>query len=100
VGMVRALWGGLSGIARAVLATSFLHIQAHPCISSMTADRMDTTLVCRGVARHAVMPPLTPLGAHIKRAQMTCHNGRARSLTTYDHMRALAASALCHHLFA
>ena len=34
-----------------------------------------------GVSRRGVMPPSTPLGALIERAQTTCHSGRAHSLT-------------------
>ena len=76
--MVRALWGGLHGLARAVLATSLLHIQAH---LYLVDDRRQDGHHAR-VTRRGVMPPSKLLGALIERAQMTCHSGRARSLTT------------------
>ena len=80
MGMVRALWGGLRGIARAVLAPHFYTYRL-TCISSMTAARMDTTLVCRGVALCA---PLDIVGS-THRASPDDLPQRPRALS--DHMR-------------
>ena len=76
-GIMRALRDGLRGHARAVLATSLLHIQAH--LYLVDDRRQDGHHA--GVSRRGVVPPSTPLGALIERAQTTCHSGRARSLT-------------------
>ena len=77
-GTMRALRDGLRGHARAVLATSLLHIQAHLyLVEDRRQDGHDAD-----VSRRGVMPPSTPLGALIERAQTTCNSGRTRSLTT------------------
>ena len=60
---------------RAELATSLLHILAHPYLVD---DRHEDGHHA-GVSRRGVMPPSTPLGALIKRAQTTCHSGRKQS---------------------
>ena len=76
-GTMRALRDGLRGHARAVLATSLLHIQAHLYLVEdrrQDGDHAD-------VSRRGVVPPSTPLGALIERARTTCESGRARSLT-------------------
>ena len=76
-GTMRALRDGLRGHARAVLATSLLHIQAHLyLVEDRRQDGHDAD-----VSRRGVMPPSTPLGALIERARTTCESGRARSLT-------------------
>ena len=77
-GIMRALRDGLRGHARTVLATSLLHIQAH--LYLVDDRRQDGHHA--GVSRRGVMPPSTPLGALIERAQTTCHSGRAHALTT------------------
>ena len=65
--MVRALWGGLRGLARAVLATSLLHIQAHLYLVDSVED----------LGHHANrveqgdIPCSSSLETLIKRAQMT-----------------------------
>ena len=75
---MRALRDGLRGHARAILATSLLHILTHLyLVDDRRQDGHDA-----GVSRRGVVPPSTPLGALIKRAQTTCHSGRARSQTT------------------
>ena len=77
-GIMRALRDGLRGHARAILATSLLHILTHLyLVDDRRQDGHDA-----GVSRRGVMPPSTSLGALIERAQTTCHSGRARSLTT------------------
>ena len=75
--MVRALWGGLRGLARAVLATSLLHILAH---LYLVDDRHEDGQH-GGMSRRDTMRPSTPLGVLVERAQTTCHSARARSLT-------------------
>ena len=76
---MRALRDGLvRGHARAELATSLLHILAHLYLVEdrrQDGDHAD-------VSRRGVMPPSTPLGALIERAQTTCESSRAHSLTT------------------
>ena len=72
---MRALRDGLRGHARAILATSLLHILTHLyLVDDRRQDGHDA-----GVSRRGVVPPSTPLGALIERAQTTCHSGRARS---------------------
>ena len=75
--LVRALWGGLRGLARAVLATSLLHILTH---LYLVDDRRQHGHH-GGMSRRGTLPPSIPLGALIERAQTACENGRARSLT-------------------
>ena len=76
-GIMRALRDGLRGHARAILATSLLHILTHLyLVDDRRQDGHDA-----GVSRRGVVPPSTPLGALIERAQTTCHSGRAHSLT-------------------
>ena len=77
-GVVWALREGLRGHARAVLATSLLHIQAH---LYLVDDRREDGHHA-GVSGRGIMPPPIPLGALIERAQTTCNSGRTRSLTT------------------
>ena len=75
---MRALRDGLRGHARAILATSLLHILTHLyLVEDRRQDGHHT-----GVSGRGIMPPPIPLGALIKRAQTTCHSGRARSQTT------------------
>ena len=77
-GIMRALRDGLRGHARAILATSLLHILTHLyLVDDRRQDGHDA-----GVSRRGVVPPSTPLGALIERAQTTCHSGRAHALTT------------------
>ena len=74
---MRALRDGLRGHARAILATSLLHMLTHLyLVDDRRQDGHDA-----GVSRRGVVPPSTPLGALIERAQTTCHSGRAHSLT-------------------
>ena len=77
-GVVWALREGLRGHARAVLATSLLHIQAH---LHLVDDRREDGHHA-GVSGRGIMPPPIPLGALIERAQTTCNSGRTRSLPT------------------
>ena len=75
---MRALRDGLRGHARAVLATSLLHIQAH---LYLVDDRREDGHHA-GVSGRGIMPPPIPLRALIERPQTTCDSGRAHSLTT------------------
>ena len=77
-GVVWALRDGLRGHARAVLATSLLHMLAHLYLAN---DRHEDGRGAR-VSGRGIMPPPIPLGALIERAQTTCNSGRTRSLTT------------------
>ena len=75
---MRALRDGLRGHARAILATSLLHILTH---LYLVDDRREDGHHA-GVSGRGIMPPPIPLGALIERAQTTCNSGRTRSLTT------------------
>ena len=75
--MVRALWGGLRGLARAVLATSLLHILTH---LYLVDDRRQHGHH-GSMSRRGNPPPPIPLVVLIEGAQTTCDSGRARSLT-------------------
>ena len=76
-GVVRALWYGLRGHARAILATSLLHIKAHLYLVDDRHEDGHHT----GVSERGIMPPPIPLRALIERPQTTCNSGRARSQT-------------------
>ena len=76
-GMVWALRNGLRGHARAVLATSLLHIHAHlHLVDDRDEDGHHISVSGRGIVR----PPI-PLRALIERPQTTCNSGRARAQT-------------------
>ena len=76
-GIIWALWDGLQGHARAVLATSLLHIHAHlNLVDDRDEDGHHISVSGRGI----VSPPI-PLKALIERPQTTCTSGRARAQT-------------------
>ena len=77
-GIMRALRDGLRGHARAVLATSLLHIQAH---LYLVDDRRQDGHHAGGSGR-GIMPPPILKGALNERAQTTSNSGRARTQTT------------------
>ena len=76
-GIILALRDGLRGHARAALATSLLHIQAH---LYLVEDRRQHGHH-GGMSRRGNPPPSTPLEVLIEGAQTTCESGRAHSLT-------------------
>ena len=76
-GMVRALWDGLRGHVRAVLATSLLHMNAHLHL----VDDRDEDGHHISVSGRGIVPPPIPLRALIERPQTTCNSGHARAQT-------------------
>ena len=72
-GIMRALRDGLRGHARAILATSLLHILTH---LYLVDDRRQHGHH-GGMSRRGNPPLSTPLGVLIERAQTTCESGRA-----------------------
>ena len=91
--MVRALWGGLRGLARAVLATSLLHILTH---LYLVDDRRQYGHH-GGMSRRGTLPPSIPLGARTHRASPDGLRERPRALS--DQMRCPGSRRMeCAHV--